>query len=633
MLTPSMKHLWRWHRAAAACAVLAMAELAAGPVTAAETAKLPASLELVPENAAFYSSMLRNREQFEAITNSHAWAKLKAMPVVQMGMALYNMQAATHPDSPPGRLQTALQDPEVQKDLSLLGDLVSDEVFIYGDKSMVDFVDLAQRLVGAMRYGPIMLQLSGKGHHVPPNKIQSMVFLSALAENAQLLKAPDMVLGFKVHDAAEVKQGLKRLEKQANTLLEENPTLKGRLTKTAVGGTQYLTFSLDGNMLPWDEASLDRFREIEATKGDVDKVVARLKQMTLVIAVGLRGDYLLVSIGSSTDVLARLGQGKHLAERPELTPLQKFADKRLTGVDYLSKAMSVRIASNKENIDELLKTADALLPLAKLPAGEQEQIRKDAAELAADLKQVIPEPGAMLGLGFLTDRGIETYQYTWGEQWMLDGSKPLSLLQHVGGNPAIAAVNRGKVSVANYDRFVKWVGVGYRYFEKYAVPQMQEKERGQYRKAMISLLPLFGRLNQTTRDKLLPALADGQIGLVIDTKLKSKQFFQGMPAAADPLPMVEPALIFGVSDAELLRQACAEYKDIFNAMIDMVRKIEGSERPARFPHSRRRRPRQQKERLQALHLSAAGKVGRGQADSSQRGPVRQGGGPDPFAGP
>ena len=93
-----------------------------------QPAKLPASLELVPENAAFYSSMLRNREQFEAITNSHAWAKLKAMPIVQMGMALYNLQAA-NPDSPPGRLQAALQDPEVQKELSLLGDLVPDEVF------------------------------------------------------------------------------------------------------------------------------------------------------------------------------------------------------------------------------------------------------------------------------------------------------------------------------------------------------------------------------------------------------------------------------------------------------------------------------------------------------------------------
>ena len=104
-----------------------------------------------------------------------------------------------------------------------------------------------------------------------------------------------------------------------------------------------------------------------------------------------------------------------------------------------------------------MKTADALLPLANLPAGEQEQIRKDAAELAADLKQVFPEPGAMMGLGFLTDRGLETYRYTWGEHRMLDGSKPVSLLQHVGGNPAIAAVNRGKVSAGGL-RPVREVG-------------------------------------------------------------------------------------------------------------------------------------------------------------------------------
>ena len=47
------------------------------------TAKLPASLELVPENVAFYSAALRNREKYEAIVNSRAWAKLKGLPVVQ----------------------------------------------------------------------------------------------------------------------------------------------------------------------------------------------------------------------------------------------------------------------------------------------------------------------------------------------------------------------------------------------------------------------------------------------------------------------------------------------------------------------------------------------------------------------
>ena len=77
-------------------------------------------------------------------------------------------------------------------------------------------------------------------------------------------------------------------------------------------------------------------------------MIQRLKQMTLVVAVGLRDDFLLVSIGSSTDALARLGQGQSLADRPELAPLQKFADKRLISVGYISKAMATQIGQQPE---------------------------------------------------------------------------------------------------------------------------------------------------------------------------------------------------------------------------------------------------------------------------------------------
>ena len=338
------------------------------------------------------SASLHNREKYEAIVNSRAWAKLKALPIVQTGMALYNMQTA-NPDSFPGRLEAALQDPEVQKTLSLAGDLVSEEVFCYGDQNVVDFVDLTQRLSSTMNYGPLTMQLDGKNRGAPANKLQAMAVLSALAKNAQLLKVPDGVLGFKVHDAAAVRQQLERLEKLVSAALEANPQLKMQLKKTEIGGVQYLTLTLDGGMIPWEEVQIDEFRQFEANKGDVDKIVARLKEMTLTVAIGLRGDFLLVSLGSSTDVLGRFGQGKHLAERPELAPLAKFADKRLTHVGYLSKAMAVRVLGNKKDIDQLLEAANALLPLANLPAAEQEQIRKDAAELAADLKTLIPDVG------------------------------------------------------------------------------------------------------------------------------------------------------------------------------------------------------------------------------------------------
>ncbi len=156
------------------------------------------------------------------------------------------------------------------------------------------------------------------------------------------------------------------------------------------------------------------------------------------------------------------------------------------------------------------------------------------------------------------------------------------MLEHIGGSPALALVNRGKVSVANYDRLTKWLGVGYRYFEKYGVPKIPPGDREKFEKAAASFKPLVLRLDSTTRDMLLPALADGQIGVVLDTKLSSKQFAQALPATETPLRMLEPALVLGVSDAELLRKACTEYKSIINDMIDAARQIEGSEIPADF---------------------------------------------------
>ena len=45
------------------------------------------------------------------------------------------------------------------------------------------------------------------------------------------------------------------------------------------------------------------------------------------------------------------------------------------------------------------------------------------------------------------------------------------------------------------------------------------------------------------------------------------------------MPMVEPAMVIGVSDAKLLKQALGEYRTIVNGLIDAVRQIEGSNVP------------------------------------------------------
>ena len=77
MLKTSRKRFC-WWRCAAACAALVVVWAAAGASVAAETAALPATLQLVPDDAAFYGCRLHNREQVEAVVSSRAWAKLKA---------------------------------------------------------------------------------------------------------------------------------------------------------------------------------------------------------------------------------------------------------------------------------------------------------------------------------------------------------------------------------------------------------------------------------------------------------------------------------------------------------------------------------------------------------------------------
>jgi hypothetical protein len=549
---------------------------------AAAGEKIATALDLVPENAAFYWSALRGHEQWEAVAKSRAWAKLKGLPVVKMGQGLWAAQAALNAESPPAKIEAALNDPEVRKLLDLGLDMIGQEVFLCGEASVADALELLQGAANSARFGPALAKLSGEGKNVDPGKLRVAAMISALAENTSLIKVPEMMVGFKVKNTALAKEQLARLDKLVSQALDEEPELKQRWKKTAVAGHQYLTLTLDGSMIPWGEVPMDNLKEFEEEKGDMDKIVARVKQLKLVVAVGLRGDYLLASIGPSTEALARLGTGKTLSGRPELAPLKKFAGERLTSVAYASKAFKSQLGTTKQDVDNLREMLEGMLPLMEAPKPLQDDLRKDMAAMAKDFKGLVSEQGAGLAFSFLTADGSESYSYDWSEHRELEASKPLTLLEHIGGNPTLAVVSRTKVSVEGYNLLSKWVGVAYGYAEKYAVPQMKEKERAQFRKFMADALPLVKRFDEANRRLLLPALADGQTGLVIDTKLTSKQYVKVLPPTEQALPMIEPALVFGVSDAALLRKALVEYRAVADGLLAAARKIEGNQIPPEY---------------------------------------------------
>jgi hypothetical protein len=557
--------------AAALIALSAWELLAVQPVAAGELDKLDTSLKLIPADAAFYSSMLRNREQVEALLHSNAWAKIMSMPSVQMGLALYNAKAQ-EPGSPVSRFQEVRQNPEAKKLINLAADMGSNEIFIYGDKNCNQFVELLQYIGSGMRYGGAILQATGKAQDLSPDKLNAKVILNTLIVHQDLVEFPNVLIGFRLKKPSAANEALIKMEMFLNVAMEAVPKLKGHLNRETIGENEFLVLRVDGKMIPWEKFPGDEFKQLVDNEADLDKLIEHVKKMEFVFAMGVREKDLLISFGSSLDCIKNLGSKERLIDLAEFKPLEKYADKRLAGISYVSKQFIEQLNNNQKTIDDLRDFLDQMVPLAHFPEGQNNQIAKDIGSLAVDLKNMLPKLGAIVAFDFLTDSGYEGYQYDWGTHPYMDGSKPLGLLSHVGGNPILGIVGRKKISIEHYDSMVKWGKIGWKYMEELALPRVPAEERPKVEAFLAELKPLLSRLNTATRDMWIPARADGQIGLVIDAKLKSKQIQQSMPVLQKEMPFIEPALLLGVSNPDLLKKAIGEFRGVYNDLIDLIGK-------------------------------------------------------------
>ena len=541
-------------------------------------AELDASLKWIPADAAFYSATLRFREQVEAVLGSRAWQRIQELPASAMLLQMVEAQAA-EPDTPAARIQAALENPQVRDLLEFFGEMFSEEFFLYADESIGDTVDLLQQINAANRFGPAIAKITGEDEEIDENQLRTAMLIETLSENVERIRVPNVVAGFKVKSTDEADQYLKQLEMVLNVLLAADPRLQERLKWKEIGASDFLTLSLDGELVPWDQLPLEKLREMETDQGDLDAILARLKAAKLVIALGLRDRYLLVSIGPGTAALERLGEGASLAEAKPIEPLQKFSARRLTAIRYVSQSLNRKLVTTPEDMDNLVDVLREVLPETELKEEQQARILQDARKLADDLKRFIPEAGAAMGFSFLSKAGIESYSYNWTRQPGVEAPQPLDLLKHLGGRPLFAAVGRQKVTVADYDLVARWLQVAYGYFEQYAVPEMPEKDREKFQEFTELVRPLVERADKVTRTMLLPALADGQAGIVLEAAIKTRRLADSLPEWDEAMPLPQPAVLVGISDARLLRKAIPEYVAILNGVLDALREVNPQEVP------------------------------------------------------
>jgi hypothetical protein len=554
--------------ACVAAALLATSLPAASAADIADT-----GLSMIPADAAFVSSSLRLREQYDAIVKSNAFASIKKLPAVKKFFDSLEEQRE-QPGSPLSIADTFMQLPENQQALDLLADLVATDTFVYGEPSWIKVVTLFKKVQQAQQAANI-LRMAGGDLDFDTNfddEFATQLMLKTIADNKDLIVIPDLVWGFRTTMGEAAVTQLKRLEVLLQLATQANPDLADALERRTIAGGEFVTFTFK------PDYSLLRQQMVvdEDSEADVDAIFEAWGDIEVVVAIGTVGDRVILSLGDSTDHLEKLvvsggGFAKGLLGTTALAPLKDHQDKPITAFSSVSQAMMEVLAPSTAEIDQLASLTDRI--------AEQADLSDEAAADARDMLQTVstqyakwlPTPGPWMAYSFIAEQGYEGYAWDWSRNGPLDGSKRLDLLEHVGGAPLAAAALRLRADAYRFDDVVAWADMLRGFAVKHLLPRADDDVREQVAAFERHLLPLGQKFVEIVRRTFRPAMAGGQIGFVIDGKSKTSRLQQALPQAEAPLPLVEPAIVIGLDDPALFREGMNDLFTLSDELVDAVR--------------------------------------------------------------
>jgi hypothetical protein len=548
----------------------------AQPARAADT--YGNSLDWVPADASFYAASFHLKDQVDRVAESNAWKAFRQLPSVAMAWSLAEAQI-NNPEGPAATFWQVMALPE-NKQLAQVGaEMISDEIVIYADANFNKLLEL-YKVINNSRFAQLESIVAGldDGEAASGEEAQARAMLEAIKANPSLIDIPELTLAFRVKDAAAATTQLARLEIFANMALQQSP-LGAKFERRKIADSEFLVLYLDGAMIPWpEEAPVDE-KNAEAYEAIKDIV----SKKTLYLSIGVWQKYVLVSINRSTDHLAKLGEGEGIGSRKELATLADHKDRLLVGAQYASEELIASQALKASDLEQFASQIGAVVNgSSSIPDELKSRLAADLNELAGDFKKYLPTPGAAAGYTFLNDDGYESYRYSWSDFPTLDSSKALELTNHLGGSPILAFVARGVDDPEGYDALVKWVKRGFGYFTEFGMPELDEDERATATKVIAVLDPFVKRFDGVIREKLIPALRDGQSGVVLDADIASKKWQEEMPTSYAPLAMLEFGLVVGVTDAEALTAGMTECREIINEAIVALSEMDSQDAPKKF---------------------------------------------------
>ena len=566
----------RWCRPARSLPLL----LAAVIVLPAAAPAAEPGLALVPADAAFVSSTLRGREQFERIVGSNAFAALRELPAVSKAFEEIAKQQA-QPGNPLTIAAMFLQMPENQQALALLADMVSNDTFVFGTPSWVQAAGLFKKVQQAQQAGNIAALGRGTEFDLNQQQATARLIVEALAANTADIVIPDLVWGFQTTEKEAATTQLKRLELTLKMFTQAQPLLANAVTRQTIGKGDFVTLSVrpDPNLVRL--AIADAVEDLDVEE-EVDAILTRVAELEFVIAIGQLGDHVIVSIGGGTDHLEALGGDDNLLATEPFAVVRAADGKPLTGISYLSKPLAAAVMQSADDFKQAEKVISALAASGKLPAEAEAEAKELLEQLVAGYTSRLPLPGPWLAYSHLTDTGYAGEVWNWSQNLPWNGSQRLGLLEFVGGSPFAAIALRTETDPEAFEALVAWLAAANDFAAKYFLPAADDDARENFEAFEKHIQPLGSELADTIRAKFLPALKSGQFGLVLDAASTTKKLQQLLPASADPLPIIEPAVVLEITDEAKFRSGLSDLFELSDKLLEAIRKIDNNAVPSEY---------------------------------------------------
>jgi len=221
-------------------------------------------------------------------------------------------------------------------------------------------------------------------------------------------------------------------------------------------------------------------------------------------------------------------------------------------------------------VEEAMTRSDA-------PAEVTGEMRALLDQAGKDFAKRLPEPGPMLAFAFLSEQGYEGYAWNWSGNLPFDGGRRLDLLDRADGTPLAVAVSRLKSDPALLDDLAAIASRGWKLLKAFALDDADARERAAEIDEHVA--PLVAKFGTILKTKLVPALADGQVGLVVDAKESTARLQKDLPASAARLPIIEPAIVLPLDDPKLFREGLSDLFELADESIAAWRAIDADAVP------------------------------------------------------